>query len=57
LKVISQLELAQLIGTGVKPEFIAGTGVSSSSSSGLPGQLKPDGEGETVTLPVLAVCV
>jgi brefeldin A-inhibited guanine nucleotide-exchange protein len=44
LKVISQLELAQLIGTGVKPEFIAGTGVSSSSSSGLPGQLKPDGE-------------
>lgn len=43
LKVISQLELAQLIGTGVKPQFITGT--RGSSAGGVPRLPKVDGEG------------
>ena len=43
--MISQLELAQLIGTGVKPEFITGTGGINSSTGGVPRLMKTDGEG------------
>ena len=47
LKCISQLELAQLIGTGVKRKFLAGTGNQSGGhrSSGHHNDLLESGDG------------